>query len=226
VFAEDNGNLRMPRVGHRDFQDSLPLRIARRQGTSERRKQRIFWRRVVIILGIGPNQLRLYAMRSGATIQFSGVPISFSKVPFNLAFEVEGAQPPVASLGAMASDWYLGPDKRDGENRAEFDLPAGWSVQGTRPSTLGGDVAGLTNPRFENATAAVWTEPHRIPASEVPIRLQKLITEAVARRPGLARYTIRVDSFRTTWISPRQAVQAIADYQSSTGPAMSEGDRR
>ena len=159
-------------------------------------------------------------LQPGATIQFSGVAEDFQKNPFNLLFGVEEAQEPIAALGALASDWYLGPAVgrlRNGRYvgpGVEFELPVGWLVRTTRPATLDGDVAVLENSQLQDVTAAVWMCRQNINSTEIPDQLANMPAEIVAQRPDLSHYAIRADSLQSTWIGGKQAMQAVADYDS------------
>jgi hypothetical protein len=159
-------------------------------------------------------------LQQGAKIQFEGVAQSFQKNPFNVLFEVDDAQEPIAALGALASDWYLGPDAGRLQNGrfaalgVQFELPAGWSVRATRPATVGGDVAVLQNSQFQGLTAAVWICRQNINSSEISDQLAKMPAEIVAQRPDLSHYAIRAGSLQSTWIGGKQAMQAVADYAS------------
>ena len=166
-------------------------------------------------------------LSNGARIDFQGVGVSFNKNPFQVVFDVEDFQEPIADLGRLASNWYFGPDLgqvRNGRYQdagVEFDLPAGWSVRGRRPSIDGGDLVVLTNTQLANVTAAVYVSRHKISSAEIPSELQHLIAKISAQRSDLAHYAIRAESVRATWIGGQQALSAVAHYENG-GQTMSE----
>jgi hypothetical protein len=97
----------------------------------------------------------------GASVEFEGVPISFTRDPFLVTFQVDEVTEP---FGAIAPSWYFGPAMgatksgryRNNHTRVEFDLPSDWTVEGTHPSVDNGDVVILRLLSFEGAFAAVW----------------------------------------------------------------------
>jgi hypothetical protein len=103
----------------------------------------------------------------GASIEFEGVPISFTRDPFLVTFEVDEATKP---FGAIAPSWYFGPAMGatksgrylNNHTRVEFVLPSDWTVEGTHPSVDNGDVVILKLPSFEGAFAAVWMAREKI----------------------------------------------------------------
>jgi hypothetical protein len=109
---------------------------------------------VALLLHDLPSELLL-----GKQIEFEGVAIGFTRDPLLVTFDVEEATRPVS----IAPSWYAGPALgivrsgryRNRSTRVEFDLPSHWIVQGTRPSIDNGDVAILTNSRFEGSIAGV-----------------------------------------------------------------------
>ena len=170
-----------------------------------------------------------HEFHAGEKIEFEAVARTFSLNPFMLVFEAQEAQEPLPGLGALAASWYFGPDFgriRNGRflevgSRLEFALPAGWIVLGARPTVEGGGLAAFVNNELQDSVAAVWTARHKIATSEIPARLQKFLEETITQRADLAHYTIRADSVQPTWIGGQQALEAVADYETS-GQRMSE----
>jgi hypothetical protein len=82
---------------------------------------------------------------AGASIEFEGVPISFTRAPFLVTFDVDKVTKP---FGAIAPVWFFGPALgviksgryRNNHTRVEFDIPSDWTVEGTHPSVDNGDV--------------------------------------------------------------------------------------
>jgi hypothetical protein len=128
-------------------------------------------------------------------------------------------------LGAMAATWYFGPNRTSARNGrfhgpgVEFDLPAGWSLRGTRLSAASQVLAVLENSQFQGVTAAAWIKREKTSAGDIPGEVQKLFTDT--QRSDLAHYAIRPASLRLTWIGGKQSIQAVADYESG-GQLMSE----
>jgi hypothetical protein len=165
----------------------------------------------------------------GVQIEFSAVPIGFTRDPFLVTFDLGDKDSIVTKpLGAIAPSWYFGSALgavrsgryRSNNTRVEFDFPSDWAVESTRPSIDNGDVAILTTPRFEGAYAGVWMAGAQIGAPKIPKRLPPL-TEIVAQRATLRGYTVRPESVQQTWIKGRQALTAVADYEEN-GQKMSE----
>ena len=97
----------------------------------------------------------------GASIEFEGVPISFTRDPFLVTFNVDKVTKP---FGAIAPVWFFGPvlgvtksgRYRNNHTSVEFDIPSDWTVEGTHPSVDNGDVVILKLASFEGAFAAAW----------------------------------------------------------------------
>lgn len=169
-------------------------------------------------------------LKAGSQIEFDGVAVGFTKDPFQVVFEVEDiASAPIPAFGTMASSWYFGTDHgqvwngtyHNGRTGVEFQLPANWSVQYTRPSSVNSDLAILTNAELTDVQAAVWMVRDKVGSAEISSRLENVLSETTAQRMNLADYTIRPESVKQTWIGGQHALQALADYQDG-GMRMSE----
>jgi hypothetical protein len=167
--------------------------------------------------------------RPGRKIEFSAVPIGFSRDPFLVAFDTDKDSIVTKPFGTIAPSWYIGPALgavRTGRYRhngaqVQFDLPSDWTVEGTHPSVDNGDIAILKHSPFEGAYAAVWMVREKIRAAGISSGFSMQLPETVAQRMLLQGYKVRPESVQQTWISGHQALTAVADYEEN-GAKMSE----
>jgi hypothetical protein len=101
-----------------------------------------------------------------------------------------------------------------------FDLPTGWAVGETFPSSDGGDMVGLTD-AATGRTIHVWMIKEETPAAQVAARVAAAPTDKVRQRhngygiPGMLdpeTYDIPQQNVERTVINGRLAVVAVGNY--------------
>jgi hypothetical protein len=104
----------------------------------------------------------------------------------------------------------------------EFNLPAGFSVQGTYNYMNDGWQAIVTDSEDHNLNFAVWMAKRSFPANVIPTILARQVPAKIARRKGLTVYQIPAESIQKISINGQQAVKATASYQNPDGQKMTE----
>lgn len=166
--------------------------------------------------------------KRGSEIQFSGVPVAFTREPFLLIMKTEEDATSGACGDGPLEGSYFGPamgivkEGRYRHNRTlvRFDVPPGWCLRGTQLSD-GGAIAVLVNQDFQRVYAAVWMIKDKIPLVQIPTRLQDAIADLVKQRADFQGYAVRPGSVESPWIGGRKALRAAADYEAN-GQHMSE----
>jgi hypothetical protein len=156
----------------------------------------------VALLVRGTGEKSIAEISPGMQIEFVGVPIVFTKDPFLVTFILGDRDSVVLKpLGVLAPSWYLGPPL--GNFGVKLDLPSDWTAEATRPSVDGGDISILRHSQFEGAVAGVWTQ------------------RSLSKDHQVLQSFQHAESFQPAWISGRQALTAVADYEEN-GQKMSE----
>jgi hypothetical protein len=103
-----------------------------------------------------------------------------------------------------------------------FDVPVGWKVHGTGPSSDNGEMVTISavDPA---AYVAVWMIPEKNDSASIEERLDASPLEKVQQRQGFNEYQLREGSIQRVFINGRAAMVAVADYTVMDGTrAMAE----
>ena len=101
-----------------------------------------------------------------------------------------------------------------------FEVPPGWKIQGTGPSSDYGEMVQLSvsDPQ---AWAAVWMIPEKNDWASLNQKLDASPAEKVTQRQGFDRYQLREGTVQRVSVGRYAAMVAIADFYTS-GKAMAE----
>lgn len=127
---------------------------------------------------------------------------------------VEGAnrshrlQAPPKQLGTFQAGRY-----HHNATGIEFNLPAGWSIEGESPSSDDGEMVTFTDDVSKVPFAAVWVKVDPTPAEKMADRLRGAIPQKISQRTGFSHYTIRPESVQSKIIGGKQALCAVADFE-------------
>ncbi len=125
-----------------------------------------------------------------------------------------GAYPPAS--GSVQNGRY-----HHDQTGLEFNLPVGFSVQGTDNYMNDGWQAILIDSEDHNARVAVWMAERSFPANVVPTILASQVPAKIARRKRLTGYEIPAESIQKISINGQQGLKATARYEAA-GKKMTE----
>jgi tetratricopeptide (TPR) repeat protein len=140
----------------------------------------------------------------------------FRELVMKASGRVHSFQPPAPPLGTVQNLRY-----HHIATNVEFSLPAGWSVDGTVPSSDDGEMVDLSDQVSKVPFAAVWLKPDPIPAATVGDSLRGAIPQKISQRRGYKNYQIRPESVHSRTVGGKQALSAVADYEED-GKKMAE----
>ena len=101
-----------------------------------------------------------------------------------------------------------------------FDVPQGWKVRGTGPSSDDGEMVMLSAVE-PAAEVAVWMIKEKNDAESIQRKLQESPVAKARSRLGFTGYHLREGSIQPAYIGGERAMIAVADY-TSEGRAMAE----
>jgi hypothetical protein len=98
-----------------------------------------------------------------------------------------------------------------------FDVPAGWTVEGTGPSSDNGEMVRLSS-KMPEASINVWLIPEKNNAASIEEKLNRSPVAKWKSREGLLGYRLRDGSVQRVMINGERAMVATADYGNEQEP--------